>query len=67
MKIGFISPPVPGHSNPMSAVARELQSRFPIMSKLRQAQRGDESARRQSGQRLRQPGQRMVRIQNPGV
>jgi zeaxanthin glucosyltransferase len=27
MKIGFISPPAPGHFNPMSAVARELQSR----------------------------------------
>jgi zeaxanthin glucosyltransferase len=27
MKIGFISPPVPGHFNPMSAVARQLQSR----------------------------------------
>jgi len=27
MKIGFISLPVPGHFNPMSAVARELQSR----------------------------------------
>jgi len=27
MKIGFISFPVPGHFNPMSAVARQLQSR----------------------------------------
>jgi zeaxanthin glucosyltransferase len=27
MKIGFISPPAPGHFNPMSAVARQLQSR----------------------------------------
>ena len=27
MKIGFISPCVPGHFNPMSAVARQLQSR----------------------------------------
>jgi UDP:flavonoid glycosyltransferase YjiC (YdhE family) len=27
MRIGFISPPVPGHFNPMSAVARQLQSR----------------------------------------
>jgi zeaxanthin glucosyltransferase len=27
MKIGFISIPVPGHFNPMSAVARQLQSR----------------------------------------
>src|ERR1700738_4005624 len=27
MKIGFISPLVPGHFNPMSAVARQLQSR----------------------------------------
>jgi zeaxanthin glucosyltransferase len=27
MKIGFISPPAPGHFNPISAVARELQSR----------------------------------------
>jgi len=26
MKIGFISPLVPGHFNPMSAVARQLQS-----------------------------------------
>src|SRR6266403_1722297 len=27
MKIGFISFPVPGHFNPMSALARQLQSR----------------------------------------
>jgi len=27
MKIGFISLSVPGHFNPMSAVARQLQSR----------------------------------------
>ena len=27
MKIGFISLPVPGHLNPMTALARELQSR----------------------------------------
>jgi zeaxanthin glucosyltransferase len=27
MRIGFISPPVPGHFNPMSAVARQLRSR----------------------------------------
>ncbi len=27
MKIGFISPAVPGHFNPMSALARQLQSR----------------------------------------
>jgi zeaxanthin glucosyltransferase len=27
MKIGFVSLPVPGHFNPMSAVARQLQSR----------------------------------------
>src|SRR3979490_1129876 len=27
MKIGFISPPSPGHFNPMSALARQLQSR----------------------------------------
>lgn len=27
IKIGFISPAVPGHFNPMSAVARQLQSR----------------------------------------
>ena len=27
MKIGFICPPVPGHFNPMSALARQLQSR----------------------------------------
>jgi zeaxanthin glucosyltransferase len=27
MKVGFISLPVPGHFNPMSAVARQLQSR----------------------------------------
>src|ERR1700730_15634309 len=27
MKIGFISPLVPGHFNPMSAVARQLESR----------------------------------------
>jgi UDP:flavonoid glycosyltransferase YjiC (YdhE family) len=26
MKIGFICPPVPGHFNPMSALARQLQS-----------------------------------------
>ena len=27
MKIGFICPPAPGHFNPMSALARQLQSR----------------------------------------
>jgi zeaxanthin glucosyltransferase len=27
MKIGFLSLPVPGHFNPMSALARQLQSR----------------------------------------
>src|SRR6476469_6138687 len=27
MKIGFVSLPVPGHFNPMSALARQLQSR----------------------------------------
>src|SRR5260221_14727556 len=35
MKIGFISFPVPGHFNPMSALARQLQSRnhdFVILS-----------------------------------
>jgi len=27
MKLGFICPPVPGHFNPMTALARQLQAR----------------------------------------
>jgi zeaxanthin glucosyltransferase len=45
MKIGFVSPCVPGHFNPMSALARQLQSRghdvtifsLPVMEPLARA------------------------------